>query len=263
MKKLSPSSFKCYKGNIDKCEVLTHCVYACSNIVSNAYIEVYLVCVSFGKVFVCRSNTIPFTIEEMAYHMNAVSRGNENSLLVCDMPFMSYSTVKDTLQNAAILMQAGAQMIKVEGGEWLAESVYKLSQCGIPVCGHVGLTPQSVNKLGGNKVQGKDKSDAEKMVKDALILQDAGADLLVVECVPSRLGADLTSALSIPVIGIGAGPDTDGQVLVSYDMLGLSDRLPKFAKNFLNETNSVQEAITLFGNEVRNGLFPGPDNCFK
>ena len=109
-----------------------------------------------------------------------------------------------------------------------------------PVCGHVGLTPQSVNKLGGNKVQGKDKSDAEKMVKDALILQDAGADLLVVECVPSRLGADLTSALSIPVIGIGAGPDTDGQVLVSYYMLGLSDRLPKFAKNFLNETNSVQ-----------------------
>ena len=154
-------------------------------------------------------------------------------------------------------------MIKVEGGEWLAESVYKLSQCGIPVCGHVGLTPQSVNKLGGNKVQGKDKSDAEKMVKDALILQDAGADLLVVECVPSRLGADLTSALSIPVIGIGAGPDTDGQVLVSYDMLGLSDRLPKFAKNFLKETNSVQEAITLFGYEVRNGRFPGPENCFK
>ena len=263
MKKISTHVLKAMKDNNDKFAVVTTYDYAFSKIVSNANIEVSLVGDSLGNVFQGRSTTIPVTIEEMAYHMNAVSRGNENSLLVCDMPFMSYSTVKDSLQNAAILMQAGAQMIKVEGGEWLAESVYKLSQCGIPVCGHVGLTPQSVNKLGGNKVQGKDKSDAEKMVKDALILQDAGADLLVVECVPSRLGADLTSALSIPVIGIGAGPDTDGQVLVSYDMLGLSDRLPKFAKNFLNETNSVQEAITLFGNEVRNGLFPGPDNCFK
>lgn len=263
MKKISTRVLKAMKDNNDKFAVVTTYDYAFSKIVSNANIEVSLVGDSLGNVFQGRSTTIPVTIEEMAYHMNAVNRGNENSLLVCDMPFMSYSTVKDALQNAAILMQAGAQMIKVEGGEWLAESVYKLSQCGIPVCGHVGLTPQSVNKLGGNKVQGKDKSDAEKMVKDALILQDAGADLLVVECVPSRLGADLTSALSIPVIGIGAGPDTDGQVLVSYDMLGLSDRLPKFAKNFLNETNSVQEAITLFGNEVRNGLFPGPDNCFK
>ena len=263
MKKISTRVLKAMKDNNDKFAVVTTYDYAFSKIVSNANIEVSLVGDSLGNVFQGRSTTIPVTIEEMAYHMNAVNRGNENSLLVCDMPFMSYSTVKDALQNAAILMQAGAQMIKVEGGEWLAESVYKLSQYGIPVCGHVGLTPQSVNKLGGNKVQGKDKSDAEKMVKDALILQDAGADLLVVECVPSRLGADLTSALSIPVIGIGAGPDTDGQVLVSYDMLGLSDRLPKFAKNFLNETNSVQEAITLFGNEVRNGLFPGSDNCFK
>ena len=174
MKKISTHVLKEMKDNNDKFAVVTAYDYAFSKIISNANIEVSLVGDSLGNVFQGRSTTIPVTVEQMAYHMSAVHRGNKNSLLVCDMPFMSYSSVTDTLQNAAKLVQAGAQMIKVEGGEWLAESVYKLSQCGIPVCGHVGFTPQSVNKIGGNKVQGNDKSVAEKIVRDALVLEDAG-----------------------------------------------------------------------------------------
>lgn len=154
-------------------------------------------------------------------------------------------------------------MVKVEGGEWLADTVYLLSERGIPVCGHVGLTPQSVHKLGGYKVQGKEDQAASRMIEEAKILEEAGADLIVVECVPSKLGGDLSAALSIPVIGIGAGPNTDGQVLVLHDMLGISQRLPRFAKNFLDGNNSIQEAITAYGNEVRKGTFPSKDHCFK
>jgi 3-methyl-2-oxobutanoate hydroxymethyltransferase len=263
MKKISTHVLKTMKNNKEKFAVVTAYDYAFSKMISSANIEVTLVGDSLGNVVQGHSTTIPVTIEDMAYHMRAVHRGNINSLLVCDMPFMSYSTTNDALKNAATLMQAGAQMVKVEGGEWLADSVYKLCERGIPVCSHLGLTPQSINKLGGNKVQGIDKDNAEKMVKEALILEEAGADLLVVECVPSCLGADLTNALSIPVIGIGAGPSTDGQVLVVYDMIGLSDRLPKFAENFLDKAAGIQEAISLFGSEVRSGAFPGPDNSFK
>jgi 3-methyl-2-oxobutanoate hydroxymethyltransferase len=180
-----------------------------------------------------------------------------------DMPFMSYATEVQALDNAAILMQAGAQMVKLEGGAWLADTVYLLSQRGIPVCGHVGLTPQSVHKLGGYKVQGKEDQAAELMIADALALEDAGAELIVVECVPSALGKQLSDALTIPVIGIGAGPDTDAQVLVLHDMLGISQRLPRFSKNFLEEEASIQDAITAYGNAVRDGTFPAPEHCFK
>jgi 3-methyl-2-oxobutanoate hydroxymethyltransferase len=160
-------------------------------------------------------------------------------------------------------MQAGAQMVKLEGGEWLAETIYMLTERGIPVCGHVGLTPKSVHKLGGYKVQGKDEEAAQQMIDEAAILEEAGADLLVVECVPSSLGRDLSAALTIPVIGIGAGPDTDAQVLVLQDMLGISQRLPKFSKNFLEKTDSIQDAIIAYGNDVRSGAFPAPEHCFK
>ena len=218
---------------------------------------------SLGNVIQGRDSTIPVTVDEMAYHTAAVKRGNSRTLLVTDMPFMSYATEGQAMDNAAILMQAGAQMVKLEGGEWLAESVYMLSERGIPVCGHVGLTPQSVHKLGGYKVQGKEEEAAAQMIAEAKILEEAGADLMVVECVPSSLGRDLSQALTIPVIGIGAGPDTDAQVLVLHDMLGISQRLPRFSRNFLETSSSIQDAITAYGNAVRDGSFPAAEHCFK
>jgi len=199
----------------------------------------------------------------MAYHTEAVKRGNNRALLVTDMPFMSYATEAQALENAAVLMQAGAQMVKLEGGEWLADTVHLLSERGIPVCGHVGLTPQSVHKLGGYKVQGKEEQAAAQMIADAKALESAGAELIVVECVPSSLGRELSEVLDIPVIGIGAGPDTDAQVLVLQDMLGISQRLPRFSKNFLEDNSSIAEAISAYGNAVRNGSFPAPEHCFK
>jgi 3-methyl-2-oxobutanoate hydroxymethyltransferase len=151
----------------------------------------------------------------------------------------------------------------LEGGEWLAETVHLLTERGIPVCGHVGLTPQSVHKLGGYKVQGKEEQAAAQMITDAKALETAGAELIVVECVPSSLGRELSEVLDIPVIGIGAGPDTDAQVLVLHDMLGISQSLPRFSKNFLDDNSSIQEAITAYGNAVRSGTFPAAEHCFK
>jgi 3-methyl-2-oxobutanoate hydroxymethyltransferase len=199
----------------------------------------------------------------MAYHTEIVKRGNSRTLLMTDMPFMSYASENQALDNAAILMQAGAQMVKLEGGEWLAETIFMLTERGIPVCGHVGLTPQSVHKLGGYKVQGKEEEAAQRMIQEAQILEEAGADLMVVECVPSSLGKNLADSLNIPVIGIGAGPDTDAQVLVLQDMLGISQRLPKFSKNFLEQSSTIQQAIINYGNAVRSGAFPAPEHCFK
>ena len=263
MKTISISSLNGMKTSGEKFAAITAYDYTFSRLIENSSIEVSLVGDSLGNVIQGRDSTIPVTVDEMAYHTAAVKRGNNRSLLITDMPFMSYSTEVKALDNAAILMQAGAQMVKVEGGEWLADTVYLLSERGIPVCGHVGLTPQSVHKLGGYKVQGKEDQAASRMIEEAKILEEAGADLIVVECVPSKLGGDLSAALSIPVIGIGAGPNTDGQVLVLHDMLGISQRLPRFTKNFLDGNNSIQEAITAYGNEVRKGTFPSKDHCFK
>ena len=153
-------------------------------------------------------------------------------------------------------------MVKLEGGAWLAETVRLLCERGIPVCGHVGLTPQSVHKLGGYKVQGKEEQAAAQMISEAKALEKAGAELIVVECVPSSLGRALSQALTIPVIGIGAGPDTDAQVLVLHDMLGISQRLPRFSKNFLEDNTSIQSAISAYGDAVRAGTFPAPEHCF-
>ena len=198
----------------------------------------------------------------MAYHTANVRRGISNSLLISDMPFMSYSTLPQALENAATLMQAGAQMVKLEGGEWLVDTVYALTERGVPVCGHLGLTPQSVHKLGGYKVQGKEEHEAKAMLADAKMLEEAGADLIVVECVPSSLGKVLAASLEIPVIGIGAGPDTDAQVLVLHDMLGISSKPPKFSKNFLEQTGSIQSALKEYRSDVHSGKFPGPEHCF-
>ena len=263
MKTTTITNLNALKADGEKFAVITAYDYTFSRLIETAGIEVTLVGDSLGNVIQGRDSTIPVTVDEMAYHTEIVKRGNSRTLLMTDMPFMSYATENQALDNAAILMQAGAQMVKLEGGEWLAETIYMLTERGIPVCGHVGLTPQSVHKLGGYKVQGKDEEAAQQMIDEAAILEEAGADLLVVECVPSSLGRDLSAALTIPVIGIGAGPDTDAQVLVLQDMLGISQRLPKFSKNFLEKTDSIQDAIIAYGNDVRSGAFPAPEHCFK
>ena len=257
------NNLKASKAKKQKFAVLTAYDYSFAAMIEAAGIEVTLVGDSLGNVIQGQDTTIPVTVDDMAYHTAAVKRAIKNSLLITDMPFMSYSSEVLALDNAAILMQAGAQMVKLEGGEWLADTVYAMTERGIPVCGHIGLTPQSVFKLGGYKVQGKNQTAAEKMLDEAKILQQAGADLIVVECVPSSLGKELAESVDIPVIGIGAGPDTDAQVLVLHDMLGISKKLPKFSKNYLEQCNSVQEAINTFGDDVRKGVFPGPEHCFN
>jgi 3-methyl-2-oxobutanoate hydroxymethyltransferase len=198
----------------------------------------------------------------MAYHTANVKRGISASFIVADMPFMSYASVSQALENAAILMQSGAQMVKLEGGEWLTETVHALTERGIPVCGHLGLTPQSVHKLSGFKVQGKNAEAADKMLYEAKQLEEAGADLLVVECIPSSLGESLAKNLDIPVIGIGAGPATDAQVLVLQDMLGISAKPPKFAKNYLLQESNIQNALKAYRKEVQSGAFPTAEHGF-
>lgn len=263
MKTTTISNLNAMKVAGEKFAVITAYDYTFSRLIETAGIEVTLVGDSLGNVIQGRDSTIPVSVDEMAYHTEIVKRGNSRTLLMTDMPFMSYASESQALDNAAILMQAGAQMVKLEGGEWLAETIFKLTERGIPVCGHVGLTPQSVHKLGGYRVQGKEEDAAHQMIQEAQVLEEAGADLMVVECVPSSLGKKLAESLNIPVIGIGAGPDTDAQVLVLQDMLGISQRLPKFSKNFLAECTSIQQAIINYGNEVRAGTFPAPEHCFK
>ena len=263
MKTTTVSSLSTMKVNGEKFAVITAYDFTFSTLIENAAIEVVLVGDSLGNVIQGRDSTLPVTVDEMAYHTAAVKRGNNRALLISDMPFMSYATDVQAFENAAILMQAGAQMVKLEGGEWLTDTVHLLTERGIPVCGHIGLTPQSVHKLGGYKVQGKDEQAAEQLITDAKALESAGAELIVVECVPSSLGRELSETLDIPVIGIGAGPDTDAQVLVLHDMLGISQRLPSFSKNFIEDNSSIEEAITAYGNEVRTGTFPAPQHCFK
>ena len=228
-----------------------------------AGIEALLVGDSLGNVVLGYDSTVPVSMDEMVHHTAAVARGNSKSLLIADLPFMAYATPEQTMTNSARLMQVGAHMVKMEGGEWLCPSVRMLTERGVPVCGHLGLTPQSFNKLGGYRVQGRDESGAEQIFQDAKNLEEAGADMLVLECVPTDLATRITQALSIPVIGIGAGPNTDAQVLVIYDMLGISPRTPKFTHNFLADSGDIQSALSAYGEAVRSGQFPRPEHGFK
>ena len=263
MKAISINTLNDIKQGGEKFAVITAYDAAFARQTELAGIEVVLVGDSLGNVILGYSSTVPVSMDDMSHHTAAVARGNSKSLLISDLPFMAYATPEQTLANSARLMQAGAHMVKLEGGAWLEESVFKLSERGIPVCGHLGLTPQSFNKLGGYKVQGRSEEAAEEISRDAKGLQQAGADLLVLECVPSDLAARISQELAIPVIGIGAGPDTDAQVLVLYDMLGFSPRIPKFTKNFLADTGDVQLALKAYAEAVRSGEFPQPEHSFK
>lgn len=235
-----------------------------AGLLNDAGVEVILVGDSLGMVLQGHDNTLPVTMADMVYHVECVKRGNSRAFLMADMPFMSYSSETETLENAAALMRAGAEMVKLEGGAWLASSTRLLAERGIPVCVHMGLTPQSINRIGGYLVQGRDPVQAENMIKEAVLLQDAGASILLLECVPAPLAKRITEALEIPVIGIGAGPDTTGQVLVLHDMLGVSPISPRFVKNFLAESeNGIPGAIKAYADAVKNGSFPGPEHSFQ
>lgn len=226
-------------------------------------VEVVLVGDSLGMTVLGYDSTIPVTMEQMIYHVEAVARGNKKSLIIADLPFMTYATPETAMSNATRLMQAGAHMVKLEGGRWLEGTVTMLSERGIPVCAHLGLTPQSVNKFGGFRVQGRDQQDAQVIAEDAALLAAAGADLLVLECIPAQLAADITRQIAIPTIGIGAGRDTDAQVLVINDILGLTDQPPRFSKNFLTETGDIPSALQKFVGDVREGVFPEDQHIFN
>ncbi|EAR59869.1 3-methyl-2-oxobutanoate hydroxymethyltransferase [Neptuniibacter caesariensis] len=247
----------------EKFAVLTAYDACFSHLVSSAGTEVILVGDSLGMVLQGNDSTLPVTVEEMAYHTQAVAKGNQGSLIMADLPFMSYSTPEQAMDSAAALMQAGANMVKLEGGAWLADTISMLAERGIPVCAHLGLTPQTVNKLGGYRVQGRDQETAQQMINDAVLLQDAGASIILLECVPAILAKEITLALDVPVIGIGAGADTDAQVLVLHDMLGITPgRSPKFVKNFMADADSIEAAVQLYVAEVKAGTFPAQEHGF-
>lgn len=235
---------------------------AMATIAANSGAEILLVGDSLGMTVQGQDSTLPVTIEHMAYHTEAVSRGNTNAFLIADMPFMTYGTTEQALENAGALMQAGAHMVKLEGGAWLSDTVTQLNNCGIPVCAHLGLTPQSVNKLGGYRVQGRDEQQAQQLLDDAHALAAAGADLVVLECVPTELAKTISEQVDIMTIGIGAGSATHSQVLVVNDLLGMTPKPPKFAKNFLLSNNSIATAIEAYVQEVKNGSFPQPEHSF-
>ena len=256
------SDLRAWKAKGQKFASIT--VYdACfAKIFMEAGIRVMLVGDSLGMVLQGHDSTLPVTVDDMAYHTRCARRGAPGALLMADLPFMSYPDPRAACANSAVLMQAGANMVKLEGGLWLEDTVRTLTERAVPVCAHLGLTPQSVNIFGGYKVQGREAKDAESLYQDALALEKAGAQLLVLECVPTALAKRITAALAIPVIGIGAGPDTDAQILVMHDMLGLYATPPKFAKNFMAGTCDVHAAARLYAQEVEAGLFPAAQHTF-
>ncbi len=252
------------KQSGDKITMLTCYDATFASIASQSGIEVLLVGDSLGMVLQGHDSTLPVSIDEMAYHTATVKRGNQNALILSDLPFMAAATLEQTYDSCARLMRAGAHMVKLEGGGWLAETVHKLAQRGIPCCIHMGLTPQSVNVFGGYRVQGRGKQ-AEQLKQQALELEQAGAAMLLLECVPSPLAKEISQAAKIPVIGIGAGPDTDGQVLVLHDMLGLSatGHTPRFVRNFMQDSNSITQAIENYAKAVKDGSFPAAEHEFS
>lgn len=253
------------KQNGEKIAMLT-CYDATFAAAANAAgVDILLIGDSLGMVLQGHDSTLPVTVADMAYHTACVKRGNSEAMILADLPFMANASLEQTLLNSAELMRAGAHMIKVEGAGWLAESIRHLADRGIPVCAHLGLTPQAVNVFGGYKVQGRSEAQARQLRADAIALEQAGAAMLLLECVPSALAAEVTQAVSIPVIGIGAGPGTDGQVLVMHDMLGLSltGRTPKFVKNFMEGQPSIQAALSAYVKAVKAVTFPAPEHEFS
>ncbi len=233
-----------------------------SALIDQAGIDVMLVGDSLGMVVQGHTSTLPVSMQDMLYHTQLVSRGRQQSFIVADLPFMSYATPMQAAENAAILIQqGGAQMVKLEGARY--DVIQFMVQQSIPVCAHLGLLPQSIHQLGKYIVQGKEDKEAQRILTEALKIEQAGAQMLVLECIPAALGQQISEQLSIPVIGIGAGPHCDGQVLVLYDMLGISlGRRPRFTKNYMQQAGSIMEAIETYVAEVKDCQFPDLENSF-
>ena len=247
----------------EKITMLTAYDSTMSALLNRCGVEVILIGDSLGNVIQGHSSTTPVTVEQVAYHTECVTRANTHAFVIADLPFASYGDPVQALDSAATLMRAGADMVKLEGGDWQIEIIRYLVERSVPVCAHLGLLPQSVHVLGGYKVQGKSKDAATHMLDQALACQEAGAQMVVLEAIPSSLGEKITSELNIPTIGIGAGPDCSGQVLVLPDMLGISPgRPPKFVKNFLEGHQSIESAVKAYVREVKSGKFPGPEHGF-
>lgn len=265
MKSVTLSTLRELKARGEKFTCLTSYDATFAYIMGEAGIETILVGDSLGMVVQGHTSTLPVSIADMAYHTAAVVRGNGGrSLIIADMPFMSCARIEDALAGAKALMQAGAHVVKLEGGLWLKDTIVQLARGGIPSCVHMGLTPQSVNVFGGYRVQGRGDA-AEKLLAEAVELDKAGAALFVLECVPTELGKKISASISAPVIGIGAGPHCDGQVLVMHDMLGLHTGKPaRFVKNFLAETNDgIAGAFKAYISAVKSGAYPAPEHCFE
>jgi len=250
----------------EKITMLTAYDYGMASILDESDIDILLVGDSLGNVVLGYESTLPVTMDDMVRHTQAVARGSQKAMLVADMPFLSYQVSPESaLANAGRLLKEGnAQAVKLEGGREHADIVHKMTYAGIPVMAHLGLTPQSVNQLGGYKVQGKQEDAAEIIMQDAKCLEEAGAFSLVLECVPEKLAAEITAALSIPTIGIGAGVHCDGQVLVVNDMLGMNDRMtPKFVKKYAQLNVDIKNAVKLYIKDVKTSAFPDDEHSFK
>lgn len=234
-------------------------------LLGRAGVNVVLIGDSLGNVLQGQKSTLPVTLEHMAYHTECVARAGSRALVLTDMPFGSYhESPEQAMRNATRLMAAGAQMVKVEGGEFMAETVRFLVERGVPVCAHIGLTPQSVHQLGGYRVQGRSDEGAARLKADALALEQAGAALMVMEMVPATLATEITASLkTMATIGIGAGPGCDGQVLVLHDMLGIfPGKTARFVRNFMDGAGSIEDAVARYVAAVRDGSFPGPEHCY-
>ncbi len=259
-------TFKEAKANGDKVTMLTAYDYSTAKLIDEAGINSILVGDSLGMVMLGYEDTLSVTMEDMIHHSKAVARAAKNALVITDMPFMSYQTsVYDAVVNAGRLVKEGrAQAVKLEGGLEVCEHVKAIVAASIPVCAHIGLTPQSVNAFGGFKVQGKGEEAAQKLIDEARALEEAGAFAIVLECVPEKLATKMAELINIPIIGIGAGAGCDGQVLVYQDMLGMySDLVPKFVKKFATVGDNMKEAFKAYIDEVSAGTFPAPEHTFK
>lgn len=253
------------KDKNEKITMLTAYDYPLAKLLDESEIDIILVGDSLGMVFSGYENTLPVTMEEMLYHTKAVCRGVTNALVVADMPFMSYQiSTEEAVRNAGMFIKEGkAAAVKLEGGGAFQNEIRAIVRAGIPVMGHVGLTPQSIHEMGGYKVQGKTPKAAQKVIEDAKAVEEAGAFSVVLECVPADLAKEISSKLKIPTIGIGAGPDCDGQVLVIHDLIGLFERfLPKFVKRYANVADDIRKAVKTFKGEVVKGHFPDIGHSF-
>lgn len=262
MAKVTISTLDGIKAAGEKFACITAYDATFARLIEEAGAETILVGDSLGMVLQGHDSTIPVTIRDMEYHTRCVARAANSALVLADMPFMSYGHREQALRSASRLMQAGAQMVKLEGGVWLSETIRALVERGIPVCAHLGLTPQSVNVFGGYRVQGRTPTQAQSILADAVEIQDAGAGVLLLECIPTWLAGDITAKVDIPVIGIGAGPGTDAQVLVLHDLLGLTPLQPRFVENFMHGRSSIQDALKAFVTAVKRGAYPREEHSY-